>query len=399
MPRLWQGLPVTVLLFLTAAAGVGEEPADRRPARLQLTVAGSLTLPEALTPAESAPPITGLSGITWLGEERYAAVMDNSNRLLLLSIRLSAAGVPEAVDEMQLVELAARHDYEDVAVCPPRLARRIGERRRSRGDSVPERCILVCEEDTPAIRAIDLDRGDLLGIVPIPDILRSRRTNRGLESLAVDPDGETIWTATEEAVPADGPAAAEGRGTVVRLAAIDVPGGESRTGPGQFAYAVDPPHRFIRIFAGEPLAGLVAMAALGDGRLLALERSAGPGLPPFTSRIVMVETATAADVADLAGGLADRPELHVRKTELWEDALGSTSRASASAPSWPMAAGRLLAVADNGGLGTPESDRGLRASRASTQAVDGSAAAAAAAAIGSILLVLRLTNPSPYSTR
>lgn len=398
MPRLWQGLPVTVLLFLTAAAGVGEEPADRRPARLQLTVAGSLTLPEALTPAESAPPITGLSGITWLGEERYAAVMDNSNRLLLLSIRLSAAGVPEAVDEMQLVELAARHDYEDVAVCPPRLARRIGERRRSRGDSVPERCILVCEEDTPAIRAIDLERGDLLGIVPIPDILRSRRTNRGLESLAVDPDGETIWTATEEAVPADGPAAAEGRGTVVRLAAIDVPGGESRTGPGQVAYAVDPPHRFIRIFAGEPLAGLVAMAALGDGRLLALERSAGPGLPPFTSRIVMVETATAVDVADLAGGLADRPELHVRKTELWEDALGLNLEGLCLGPQLADGGRAVLAVADNGGLGTPNQIVGF-VLREPPQAVDGSAAAAAAAAIGSILLVLRLTNPSPYSTR
>ena len=397
--HLRQGLIAWAVVWMLAVGAAGDDRSGGQPqAGLELSMAGSLTLPDSLGEEAAALPITGLSGITWLGGNRYAAVMDNSNRLLLLEIRLSAAGVPEAVDDLKIVELSARHDYEDLAVCPPRLLERIAERRRSRGDAVPAECLLVCEEDTPAIRAIDLETGELLGIVPIPEILRRRRTNRGLESLAVDPDGETIWTATEEAVPADGPAVAEGRGTVVRLAAIDVPGGESRAGPSQVAYAVDPPHRFARIFTGEPLAGLVALAALGDGRLLTLERSAGPGLPPFTSRIALVETASATDVSNLAGGLAERGELHVAKQRLWEDAIGLNLEGLCLGPPLPDGGRAVLTIADNGGLGTPNRIVGF-VLRDPPQAVDAAAAAAAAAAAGSILLVLRLTSPSPCSTR
>ena len=397
--RLGQGLAAWAVVWMLAAVAAGDDRSGgQRQAGLKLSMAGSLTLPDSLAEDAAALPITGLSGITWLGENRYAAVMDNSNRLLLLEIRLSAAGVPEAVENLKIVELSARHDYEDLAVCPPRLFERIAERRRSRGDSAPTRCLLVCEEDTPAIRAVDLESGELLGIVPIPEILRQRRSNRGLESLAVDPDGETIWTATEEGIAVDGPAAADGRGTVVRLAAIEVPGGVARAGPGQVAYAVDPPHRFARVFAGEPLAGLVALAALGDGRLLTLERSAGPGLPPFTSRIALVETASARDVSDLAGGLAERGEFHVAKHRLWEDSIGLNLEGLCLGP--PLADGgrAVLTIADNGGLGTPNRIVGF-VLRDSPQAVDAAAAAAAAAAAGSILLVLRLTSPSPCSTR
>jgi len=397
--RLRQALAAWAVVGMLAVGAAGDDRAGgQRQTGLELSMAGSLTLPDSLGEEAAARPITGLSGITWLGEDRYAAVMDNSNRLLLLEIRLSAAGVPEAVDNLQIVELSARHDYEDLAVCPPRLVERIAERRRSRGDAVPAECLLVCEEDTPAIRAVDLESGELLGIVPIPDLLRQRRTNRGLESLAVDPDGETIWTATEEAIPADGPAAADGRGTVVRLTAIEVPGGAARTGPAQVAYAVDPPHRFARVFAGEPLAGLVALAALGDGRLLALERSAGPGLPPFTSRITLVETAFAKDVSDLAGGLADRGELHAAKHRLWEDAIGLNLEGLCLGPSLADGGRAVLTIADNGGLGTPNQLVGF-VLRDPGQSVDAAAAAAAAAAVGSVLLLLRLTSPSPCSTR
>ena len=389
--RSWRPACLLAAALLLPRPAVCDEQAPLRPAAV-LSQAGSLMIPDRVPGDESGPAITGLSGITWLGDDRYAAIMDNSNLLLLLRIELSAAGVPEAAGDFRIVPLAERHDYEDVAVCPPRLAERIAERRRTRGESVPERCLLVCEEDTPAIRAIDLDRGDLLGIVPIPKLLQTRRTNRGLESLAVDPDGETIWTATEEAVPADGPAAADGRGTVVRLVAIDVPGGEARAGPSQVAYRVEPPHRFARVLAGEPLAGLVAVAALGDGRLLALERSAAPGLPPFTSRIVLLETATASDVSSLPGGLADRPDLHAAKVCLWEESLGLNLEGLCLGP--PLAGGgrAVLAVADNGGLGTPTQIVGF-ALREPVHAVDATPAAAAAAAIGSMLLVLRLTSP------
>jgi hypothetical protein len=324
--------------------------------------------------------------------------MDNSDRLLLFRLALGPTGAPEAASDLQLVTLGERHDYEDVAPCPPALARRIAKRRGERGDRVPARVLLVCEEDTPAIRAIDADSGDLLGIVPLPPTFSNRRPNRGLESLAVEPDGRVIWTASEEALPADGPAPAEDRGSVVRIARIPVPETEAAPPAAQFAYAVDPPHAFARVIAGEPLAGLVALVPLGDGRLLALERAAGPGLPPFENRIALIATAAGRDVASLEGGLAKRPADHLAKQRLWKGALGYNLEGLCLGP--PLADGRrlLVGVADNGGLGTPNQLVTLRF-REGPEPVDASLVGLAAVIAGTGLLALRLTSPSPCSTR
>ena len=361
-----------------------------------IEVAGSLRLPDSLGP--SGPELTGLSGITWLGDDRYAAVLDNSDRLLLFRLALDPSGAPAAASDLRLVTLGERHDYEDVAPCPPALARRIAAKRRERGDPLPGTVLLVCEEDTPAIRAIDADAGDLLGIVPIPPRFSQRRPNRGLESIAVEPDGCCIWTATEEALPADGPAAAEGRGTVVRIARIPVPDTVDPPPAAEFAYAVDPPHTFARLLAGEPLAGLVALVPLGGGRLLALERAAGPGLPPFESRLSLIDTASGRDVSTREGGLAAKPDDHITTIRLWKDTLGCNLEGLCLGPRLADGCSVLVGVADNGGLGTPTQLVTLRL-RESPAPIDASALGLAAALAGTALLALRLTSPSPCSTR
>lgn len=370
----------------------------------QIERAGGLTLPERVETA--GPPqadpnsglITGLSGIAWLGEDRYVAVMDNSDRLLSFRLEVSASGEPKRAFDPKLIRLRERHDYEDVAPCPPLLTRRIADRRRARGDQMPTSVLLVCEEDTPAIRAVDADSGDLLGIVPLPASFSGRRPNRGLESLAVDPDGRVIWTALEEALPADGPASGEGRGTVVRIARIPVPDADDAPPGAEFAYPVAAPHAFVRIFAGEPLAGLVALVALGDGRLLALERAAAPGLPPFKSRITLIETSAAGDVSDLAADLADLLDRHLARTSLWEDSLGCNLEGLCLGPR--LADGRrlLVGVADNGGLGTPNQLVTLRF-RDGPPPIDASLLGITAAVAGLAILMVRLTSPSPCSTR
>jgi hypothetical protein len=381
-------LAAAAALVAPAAAGADAPPS--------LEFAGSLRLPSAVGP--SGPELTGLSGIAWLGDDRYAAVMDNSDRLLLFRLAVGPTGVPEAASDLRLVTLGERHDYEDVSPCPPALARRIANRRGERGDRVPATVLLVCEEDTPAIRAIDADSGDLLGIVPIPPRFSQRRPNRGLESVAVEPDGRCIWTATEEALPGDGPAAAEGRGTVVRIARIPVPDTADAPAAAEFAYAVDPPHAFARVIAGDPLAGLVALASLGEGRLLVLERAAGPGLPPFESRITLVDTAAGRDVSALEGGLASRPADHLVPARLWKDTLGCNLEGLCLGPA--LADGRrlLVGVADNGGLGTPTQLVTLRF-REGPAPIEAAALGLAAAVAGTALLALRLTSPSPCSTR
>lgn len=385
-----------VAVVAIAASAIAASAAGSLARASSIELAGSLRLPDAV--AAGGPQLSGLSGITWLGDDRYAAVLDNSDQLLLFRLAVGPSGVPEAASDLRLVTLGERHDYEDIAPCPPALARRIAKRRAERGDRVPATVLLVCEEDTPAVRAIDADSGDLLGIVPIPASFLQCRPNRGLEAVAVEPDGRVIWTATEEALPTDGPATAEGRGTVVRIARIPVPETADQPPAAEFAYAVDPPHTFARVIAGEPLAGLVALVPLGHGRLLVLERSAGPGLPPFESRITLIETATGRDVSQCEGGLANRPADHLSQDRIWKDALGCNLEGLCLGPKLADGSLLLVGVADNGGLGTPTQLVTLRFREGPTP-VDASLLGFAAAIAGTALLTLRLTNPSPYSTR
>lgn len=353
MPRL----AAAVLILLFAAATAMSAGADQP----TVAVEGIIPFPDrGLTADGVEVTITGLSGVAWLGGDAFVAVMDNSDCLVRFALDFTATGAPRMVRDVRIVRMEAVHDYEDVAVCPEPLRRRIARRRGAAGDEDPGLCLLVCEEDTPAIRGVSIESGRLLGVVPLPDVLRNRRPNRGLESVAVEPDGSRIWTANEEAVAVDGPAAAADTETVVRLVGIPVPDGADAERPVvQHAYAVAPPHPFVRVFAGEPLAGVVALVPLGAGRLLVLERSAGPGLPPFSSRLALVDTRAAVDVSDVERDLDARRDLRVAAQRLWEDALGCNLEGLCLGPELPAGRRSLVGIADNGGLGTPNQVIGL----------------------------------------
>jgi hypothetical protein len=300
-------------------------------------------------------PITGLSGIAWLGDEQYAAIMDNSDQIVLFSLSVARDGTPQEPTDVRLVTLSEKHDYEDIAPCPEPLQKRIASRRIRQGFPDPGQCLLVAEEDTPAIRAISLADGSLLGVIPTPKEFAARRPNRGFESLDIEPDGRHIWTANEEALPADGPAATAAAGTVVRLARIAIPEPNEKAThkPVQLGYVVDAPHAFVRVFQGEPLSGVAASAGLGDGLLLVLERSGCPGLPPFENRIYLVNTNDAADVTAMEGDLATQVDYHVGKVLLWKDQLGCNLEGLCLGPSLGGKQRSLLAIADNNGIGTP----------------------------------------------
>lgn len=358
---------------------------------------GSLTLPAtAADAAGNVVPVTGLSGIAWLGGDRYVAAMDNSRHVLLFRLTLSQTGKPLAVEEVRAVRLSQRHDFEDVAACPPEVAEALERERRgavSRGGDRDDQTVLLCEEDTPAVRAFALADGRMVGAVALPDNLLSRRPNRGPESLAVEPDGRFAWTANEEPLPADGPPTAVAAPGIVRLTRLPLPvTGEPAAASLQLAYPVDPPHGFVRVFAGQPLSGLVALVALGGGRMLALERSGAPGLPPFASRIYAVDVTGAPDVSLVDHDLAGRPEVRLEKRLLWGDALGVNLEGLCLGP-WLADGDRaLVAIADNGGLGTPNQLVGLALETPGVPVRPG-LVAAVAALVAIALVVGRLTTP------
>ena len=324
-------------------------------AGFQLEQAGTLRLPaDVETSAGTTAPLTGLSGLAWLGDDRWVAAIDNSDQLATFRLAIGPDGEPTGVSDVGLRRLQHRHDYEDVACCPPHLEAALAA-AVSAHSPAPSPWLILCEEDTPALRVVVFAAGSELGTVPLPAAFQSRRPNRGLESVAIDPDSHCIWTATEEALPADGPAANDTGGTVVRLTRIPLTASRAAApAVRQVAYAVDPPHAAVRPAAGDSLSGLVAIAAAGNERLLVLERSFTAGLPPFESRIYLVDTRAAPDVASVSSGLAARPAAsRVTKQLLWKAALGVNLEGLAIGPALPDGRRSLAAIADNGGTNVP----------------------------------------------
>lgn len=333
-----------LLVAIASATGFGEpgspSPGDSGPI---VAYRGAVALPEDVAAADGTRvSLTGLSGIAWLGGDRYVAVMDNSARLLRLSLEIAADGAPREAADFEVVTVAAAHDYEDIA---PLAGGEPG--------------VFLCEEDTPAIHGFRFSDGAAVASPPLPAVFRGCRSNRGPEALALDPDGRHLWTANEEALEADGAAAVPGMGTVVRLARLPLTRGAAAF---EAAYRVDPPHACVEVLPGPTLSGVVAIVPLGGGRLLVLERSGRAGLPPFENRIYRVDTAGARDVSRVARGLADRPETMLDKTLLWSGALGINIEGLCLGPK--LAGGRraLVAIADNGGLGTPTQVAGFELS-------------------------------------
>lgn len=327
-----------------AAAPPAVPPAVRESDVPRIDVAGTIRFPVVATAEDGDVVIAGLSGICRLDADRWVAVMDTGTAFVTFALDLAADGTPRAIRDLRAVRLAARHDYEDVALCPPAAGRRRAAARDGR--------LLFCAEDVPALVVIDA-AGAVVDDVPIPAVLGRPRPNRGLEALCLAADGAAAWTANEEALPGDGPAPAAGSGTVVRLVEIPLaPAADPRRGR-QVAYAVDPPHACVPLAAGDVYSGVVALAALPDGRLLVLERSAARCVPPLENRLYVVDPATAVDVADVAADLAARPAAVVRKALAWRAALGCNLEGLAVGPALAAGGTALVAVADDGGLGQP----------------------------------------------
>ena len=186
---------------------------------------------------------------------------------------------------------------------------------------------------------------------------------------------------------------------MVRLTRLPLPvdGPPARSGGAvvgifQGAYRVDPVHQFVRMFAGQPLSGLSALAALGNGRLLALERSGAPGLPPFNSRIYLVDAGAGVNISAVERDLASRREAILEKRLLWADSLGINLEGLCLGPTLADGNRSLVSVADNGGIGTPNQLVGL-ALVSPTAAFDPALLGVTVAIIAIAVLVGRLTSP------
>lgn len=131
------------------------------------------------------------------------------------------------------------------------------------------------------------------------------RNNLAFENLALSRDGKTLWTATENALVQDGPAASVGNGSPTRFLSFDIASGAAGA---EYVYNVSPvvlPPAASGQFATN---GLTDFLALNDHQFITIERSfavgaATPGVSPQglatgnSIRLFLAETTHATDVS------------------------------------------------------------------------------------------------------
>lgn len=260
------------------------------------------------------PRPRSLSGITYVGGERYYAVADEGGGveggLYPLTIRFDDSG--RRLKSMSICDVQDRvklHGTTDLEGCA--YARKT-------------KTVWAVDEANGGICEYDPTSGRLLARVAMPEVLwRKKRPNYGLESLTMSENALTMWTANEEALTVDGALSSPTNGTTVRLVRFDRP-------------SVKEPFKLTRMVAYEtdrwtnretfgPACrhGVSDLIVLSDGRLLVLERDLSSILPgnkigaSFTNTIYLVDPTTGTDVKDFPA-LKDAVYEPVKKTQLLE---------------------------------------------------------------------------------
>ncbi len=275
--------------------------------------------------------VSGLSGITYLGGNAYAAVKDNSNKLVFLNIELATDGTILSSQITGGLTLADSGDFEGIAYT--------GTQRNS---------VYLAKESTPGVREYRLSDGTFLQSPAIPDVFQNISNHRGLESLAIDGASSELWTATEEALVIDGAEATPTTGSTVRLLRYEAVG-NSYTSTAQFAYEVQPIHSPFM----SRQSGLVELMALPGGGLLALERSIALSLEDgiFKNSIFAIDFDGATDVSGLTDGLLNETFTPVSKTELWSGsvvAAGMNMEGLTLGPSLGNGRWAMIGIVDDG---------------------------------------------------
>ena len=339
---------------------------------LRVTAAGRFDF-EAPVAAEPRLLAEELSGIAWMGGDRYVAVGDEHACLHFLSIRLDArtGRVTAARVERPLPLRDERGTpFPDSTEGPDREGIRYD---RAAGAVWISNERTGCDASRSSLSRHSLSDGRRTRFITVDSdtalrIFATQRKNLGFESLTGREDGRETWIANEGPLRVDGGRAGESMGGVVRLVKLD---GAMRP-LAQFAYVVDPyPARIASppLLRGYDVSGLSDLLLLPDGRLIALERTfAGDSTGAASLRIRLYEAdvsgATDVSLPPYAKGLAGERYTPAAKRLLWEGRFGLTNsnfEGIALGPRLRNGDRALLLLADNNG-GAAEAIYALRLS-------------------------------------
>ena len=217
-----------------------------------------------------------LSGITYVDGDSYYAVSDDGSGVWPMQIGIDrATGV--------------------ITNCVMGRNVRVGKDNEGIAWNPQNRTVFVTDEAAQTIYEIAPASGKNVAEVRLPEHQRKRRRNRGLEALALSPNGEFLWTANEEALSGDGDVSSVEKGTVVRLTRFRRQNGTAWAQDGEWAYLTD------AIGGGKTKrmrSGVSDLCALEDGTLLVLERELSrKGVDPsYRARLYAVRPTREASI-------------------------------------------------------------------------------------------------------
>lgn len=260
-------VPILAAVFCLASSARAADPT--------VSFAGELV--------RSAGP-DGLSAISHLDGDRYWTVDDEGGRLLQVRIPVdSATGAPLSWEIVSTNAIPGADDFEGVAA-----------------DPLSPSVVWAADEKALRIFGFDAVSNRVVATVQLPKL--SVAKNRGIESLAISPDGLSMWTCLECPLDDDGP--------FVRLFRF-ARGGAADPWRLAGSWAVPFDGKAEKIGKASFKTSAADLAVLSDGRLVMMELAKMKLKKVRTGKIVLsvVEVAGATDISSVPslGGADFKP--------------------------------------------------------------------------------------------
>ncbi|MCR4853811.1 MAG: esterase-like activity of phytase family protein [Prevotella sp.] len=198
-------------------------------------------------------PAGNFSGITWLGDDRYALVSDKGDDgfyVFRLQLDTKKGKIKSAENVGFFSTGKPNCDAEGIAYVPE------------------TNTLFIGSEQTTSVRELSIDGKETGRQLEVPEVFLHHQPNRGLESLTYDARNKTFWTVSESTLQMDGGHSLLQNGKPERLRIQSFDGSlEPRS---QYAYLMDTPKK--NKDGRNHVHGVSELTALPDGRLIVLER-------------------------------------------------------------------------------------------------------------------------------
>jgi hypothetical protein len=312
--------------------------------------------------------IGGLSGIDYDAKnDRYFLICDdrsaiNPARFYTVKLVLGKGGI-DSVQWLSVQSLLQANgkpypsSKEDPAKTPdPEAIRFDASKNQLVWTSEGER--IIRDKETvlanPAITRMSLN-GQYIDTLPLPENLIMRATEKGprqngvLEGMSFDKDFKTLFVNVEEPLYEDGPRADLNPNKAwVRIYEYDL---KSNKNKAQYAYLLDPVAYPATPATAFKINGVPDIYAIGNNKLLVMERSFSTGRLPCTVKIFEVDLNMAEDISKNASLITSPPAKPLTKKLLLNmDALGiyvDNVEGMCFGPTLPNGHKTLVMVADN----------------------------------------------------